>query len=91
MGVRTSHDLRCFCSRHPKLAEYGVTQDGEPYLHVRVFKQARMFGEVIVTSGDVDVCCRECFRWTKVRISRQLSKVDITPEVETPRVLSRLG
>lgn len=64
----TRHDLRCFCSRKPKLAEWGRTADGKPYVHIRIFKQTKLFGEVVATSGSLDICCRECLRWTHVTI-----------------------
>jgi len=67
---RTAHDLRCTCPHHTKLAEYGMTTDGAAYLHVRVFKQGRVFGEVIASSGEVRVLCRDCGRWTQVNVKQ---------------------
>lgn len=87
MTARTTHDLRCICSRHTKLAEYGVTLDGEPYLHLKIHKQGRVFGEVVATSGIVEVCCRECLRWTRVDIAPTLK---VARQDAPPRVLTRV-
>lgn len=88
MTARTKHELRCFCSRTPKLAEWGVTEDGEAYLHVRIFKQGRVFGEIVVTQGVMDLCCRECLRWTNVTVGR--ASVDVAPNNTPPKVLQRI-
>lgn len=63
---RTQNELRCFCARTPLLATYGVNEKGDVYVHVKIFKQHRIFGEVIVTKGNVKIHCRECLRWHKV-------------------------
>lgn len=65
---RSSHELRCFCTRQPLLATYGLDEKGLLYVHVRVFKQGRIFGEIIVTGGTVRLHCRECLRWHRVVI-----------------------
>jgi len=88
MPARTEHDLRCFCSRHPKLAVYGITERGEAYVHLKVFKQGRVFGEVVVTAGTVDVACRECLRWTQVIVGKD--RVEVQPDEPIPRVLARV-
>lgn len=64
---RTSNELRCFCNRKPLLATYGIYKD-QLYVHVKVHKQARIYGEVLVTGGTVRIHCRECLRWHTVRI-----------------------
>lgn len=72
-------EIRCFCSRTPLLAVAGRNQrTNEPYVHIKVFKQGRIFGEVVVTEGVVRLRCRECLRWHKVRI-RHVG-VDSKPE-----------
>jgi RNA binding exosome subunit len=47
---------------------YGIDENGELYIHVKVYKQSRVFGEVVVTRGVVHLRCRECMRWQKVTI-----------------------
>lgn len=66
---RTKNELRCICSRRPLLAYYGREENGEPYLHQKVFKQRRLYSESIFTRGTASIKCRECFRWTKIRLS----------------------
>lgn len=92
-------DLRCFCSRRPLLAKCGRDERGEPFIWVKVFKQGRIYGEVVATSGTVKLRCRECLRWHQVKIVRvhndQLSEIDFRPEVEMDsgwqRAVERLG
>lgn len=64
----TTKELRCFCSRGPLLAVYGVGQDGKLFIHVKIYKQSRIFGEILVTDGTVSMRCRECFRWHRINI-----------------------
>lgn len=66
MRKRTSNELRCFCARSPLLALYGLNSRGEGYIHVKVYKGARLYGEMIVSKGEVNLHCRECFRWHRV-------------------------
>lgn len=63
---KTKNELRCFCSREPLLATYGLDEKGKPYVHVKVYKQGRIYGEVLVTEGVVKLHCRECLRWHAV-------------------------
>lgn len=62
MPASTLNELRCFCGRRPLLATYGVNEKGLLYVHMKVYKQRRIFGEVLVTGGTVHLRCRECLR-----------------------------
>lgn len=42
---------------------YGRDKVGRPYVHIRVFKQHRVYGEFIVYGGEAKIKCRECLRW----------------------------
>jgi hypothetical protein len=66
MAARTKHRLNCFCARRPLLAMYGRDERGRTYIHVKVFKQRRVFAEFIVFGGEVAINCRECFRWHRI-------------------------
>lgn len=68
MRQRTSNQLRCFCGRKPLLATYGLNERGKLYIHIKIFKQDRIFGEVVVTEGIVKIHCRDCLRWHSIRI-----------------------
>ncbi len=72
--------LRCFCARKPMLARYG-NDKGKLYIHVRVYKQERVFAEVLVTDGIVKLRCRDCFRWHTVKI---VQPNRVTLEESTP-------
>lgn len=66
---RTKHDLRCFCRSRPLLAVYGVLSNGDLFVHVRVFKQREIFGELYIQRiGIVKIRCRSCYRWHRITI-----------------------
>lgn len=60
--------LRCFCSRSPILAVYGVGKDGEPFVHIKSWKQHKVFVEALFKGGTVSLYCRECIRWHVITI-----------------------
>lgn len=62
-----NNELRCFCTRRPLLAVFGVDDKGRTYVHQRVYKQHRVYGESIAY-GPVSIRCRECLRWHTVII-----------------------
>lgn len=83
---RTSNELRCFCNRKPLLATYGIYKE-ELYVHVKVHKQARIYGEMLVTGGTVKIRCRECLRWHTVKIiQRDRASLEETDEPPLPGV-----
>lgn len=65
---KSAHELRCFCRTQPLLAVYGLDQKGELYIHVRIYKQSRIYGELIIKGGEVKLLCRECLRWHRIVI-----------------------
>lgn len=75
----SQEEVRCFCQRKPLLAVCGRdSKSGEPFVHIKTWKQQRLYAEVVVTSGVVRIHCRECLRWHTIRIVRL--KVDVRPE-----------
>lgn len=75
--ARTTNLLRCFCSRVPLLATYGLTQDGNSYVHVKVYKQKRIYGNVRLSgSGTIEIQCRECLRWYRVTLSENSASLE---------------
>lgn len=86
MARTTKHQLRCVCSRKPLLAVYGLDARGKLYVHVKVYKQDRLYGEVLVTGGTVKLHCRECLRWHTVVI-RTRDNVVLQEDKEPPRVV----
>lgn len=72
-------ELRCFCRRRPLLAVCGRdARTGEPFVHVKAYKQQRLITEVVVTAGTARIHCRECLRWHTVRI--RIENVSFKPE-----------
>ncbi len=66
--MRTSkQELRCFCVRKPLLAIYGTDKEGRTFVHCRVYKQNRVYGDWISYGGVVKLRCRECIRWHVIR------------------------
>lgn len=86
---KSSYDLRCFCPRKPLLAVYGRNERGELYIHIKVFKQSRIYGEYIITAGKVQIHCRECARWHKVVI-KSYEDVKLEEELKPPQIPARL-
>lgn len=66
MQKRPVKELRCFCRGKPLLATYGVDKKGKLFVHVKIFKQSRVYGEFVFESGVVKMRCRNCFRWHRV-------------------------
>jgi hypothetical protein len=64
-----------------------VDEKGRLYVHQRVYKQNRVFGETIFYGGTVALLCRECLRWQQVNIVER-SKMSLTP-IDAPKVLTR--
>jgi hypothetical protein len=67
------------------LATYGLDK-GKLYVHVKVFKQHRVYGEVLVTEGKVQLRCRECLRWHTV-IIRETGTAALSPQQFPPSVV----
>ena len=53
------------------LAMYGVDESGELYVHIKIYKQGRVYGEVYYTGGMVQIKCRVCYRWNRVVFTSQ--------------------
>lgn len=84
MRHRTKHELRCFCRGEPLLATYGVDRERRLYVHIKVYKQGKVYGEIIATGGPLSIRCRNCLRWHKVMFRASGSvelEEDKTPEV----------
>ena len=77
---RREKELRCFCGREPLLATYGVDGRGKLFVHVKIWKQKRIFGELIIEGGIVKLRCRECLRWHRVIIRPDGAVLSEEPE-----------
>lgn len=45
---------------------YGIDSQGRPFVHVKVYKQSHIYGEVVVYGGEITLRCRECYRWNNI-------------------------
>lgn len=86
MRQQTKNELRCPCSREPLLAVFGLDDKGKVYVHIKVYKNRRIFGEVVIHSGDVEIRCRECFRWYRLIIRNNQPSLVETEQPEAIEV-----
>lgn len=52
-------------------------RNGKPYVHIKSYKQNRVFAEVELTMGTMRFKCRECLRWHEVSIVRDKAEVKV--------------
>lgn len=69
--VGAKGEIRCFCSQAPLLGIFGVNSSGEPFIHIKVWKQKRLYTEFVVTgkSTKTSIKCRNCYRWYNIFIT----------------------
>lgn len=65
---RREKELRCFCSSEPLLATYGMDAKKKLFVHVKIYKARRIFGELVIEGGIVKIRCRNCLRWHTIRV-----------------------
>lgn len=68
ISVGARGEIRCFCSRSPLLGVYGVGKDGRAFVHVKVWKQKKLYTELLIKDGEVSMKCRDCYRWYRIFI-----------------------
>lgn len=84
--IRAENDLRCFCSHEPLIARWGIDKHGNAFLHLKVYKQRRLYSEVIVPQGsEVRIRCRNCLRWHKITVRKmpEFSQVPLPEAIPT--------
>lgn len=85
---RREKELRCFCRMEPLLATYGIDSKGKLFVHVKIWKQRRIFGELVIEGGIVKIRCRDCLRWHTVNVIGDRASLQETQE-ELPAVVIR--
>lgn len=81
---KSKNELRCFCLRRPLLAVYGLDSHNCVYVHIKVYKNRRVYGEVLVKQGSqISIRCRECLRWYSLSLSTSVPKLIEIPVPET--------
>lgn len=78
--ARREKELRCFCHSEPLLATYGIDGKGKLFVHVKIWKARRIFGELVIEGGIVKIRCRNCLRWHVVRINQHHATLQETHE-----------
>lgn len=74
------------------LAIWGNDEDNVPYVHVRIFKQGRIYGDVVVNGGKIRICCRECVRWHRISfVGEQKDKAELVQTSTPEEIDSRPG
>lgn len=77
MQISSSRELRCSCSSTPLLARWGMAKDGTAFVHIKVYKQKRLYVEMVVTDGnEFRIRCRNCQRWHRVFVRGDLKLQD---------------
>jgi hypothetical protein len=77
---RREKELRCFCGGEPLLATYGIDKLGKLFIHVKIWKARRIFGELVIEVGIVKIRCRNCLRWHVVNITGRRATLQETRE-----------
>ena len=78
--MRREKELRCFCSRQPLLATYGIDGSGKLFVHVKIWKSRRIFGELIIEGGLVKIRCRECLRFHTIHFHEKRATLEATDQ-----------
>lgn len=85
---RPEKELRCFCRGEPLLATYGVNKTGDLFVHVKIYKQNRIYGEIVFEGGIAKIRCRNCLRWHRVVFR---TNVVTLSEDEAPEAQANVG
>lgn len=81
---KSRNELRCFCRRRPLLAVYGLDSHNNVYVHIKVYKNRRIYGEVLVMQGSkISIHCRECLRWYTLDVGASSPKLVETSAPES--------
>lgn len=80
-------EIRCTCRVRPLLGKALRDAQGKWYLHIKVYRQQRIYAEIIADSGTVRVKCRECLCWHTIKI-RHYSNLGL--EVKEERLPSAI-
>lgn len=66
-------DYRCTCSSRRRLASYGVDKQNKLFIHVKVYKAERVYGEIVVQGlAVVRLRCPACSRWHVINITNEV-------------------
>lgn len=63
---------------------YGRDRKGRLFVHCRVYKQSKIYGEILAYDGEVKIRCRECLRWHNIVIISPTASRAILREIQQP-------
>jgi hypothetical protein len=66
--------VRCPCAAAPILSILRVDDRGNRFVHVKIYKQKRIYGEFIIEYGLVRMRCRSCARWFSLEIKKDVHR-----------------
>lgn len=78
--MRREKELRCFCRHEPLLATYGIDSRGKLFVHVKIWKARRIYGELVIEGGLVKLRCRDCLRWHKIHVRQNYAVLQETEQ-----------
>lgn len=82
--------IECFCHRKPLLARAGRdSRTRRSFVWVKVVKNGQAIAEVVLTSGTIQVRCRECLRFHKITLQQTPKIYDIQLVPEEPEKISQ--
>jgi len=58
----------------------GLDDKNKPFVHIRIYKQSRVFGEIIFNFGEIRIKCRDCYRWHIIRILGNKAVLEDLPD-----------
>jgi hypothetical protein len=72
--------LRCFCAAHPILGIVKRDNFDKPFVHIKIYKQNSIYGEILFKMGEIRVRCRSCYRWHTIKIVREKAVIEEVPD-----------
>lgn len=70
------------------LATYGIDSKGKLFVHVKIYKQNRIYGELVFEGGVVKIRCRNCLRWHRVMFQERAA---VLTEDQAPEAQANVG
>ncbi len=81
-GQSSERVLRCFCYGKCILGIVKFDNQNKPFVHIKIYKSNRIYGEVLLKFGDIRVRCRDCYRWHQIRIVKERAVLEEIPDSE---------
>lgn len=79
--------IRCICTARPILAIARASTAGTRFVHIKIYKQKKIYGEIVIEEGLVRIRCRSCGRWYSLHVRHDSHKAvaeKLPKEIEVP-------